>query len=205
MNGINEVVKHNEKWLKIAETMCRDYDLAQDLVQEMYLKLIKYESINDALVGITLRNLWLDTFKYKKTHETFSIDSEEFAGELASNESEFEVEDHHLKYIERFNELPYRQQELILESYDFSIREIAETFNINRTFVHRQIHEGLKHVLRGEYINYKNSNLKHLIVKKEEPEEMLTDEEFNGWVEGVLTKDKMTDNEFEEWINKVTK
>ena len=111
MNGINEVVKHNSKWLKTAEAMCGDYDLAQDLVQDMYINLMEKEVINEALVCITLNNLWLGTFRYKKTHDTFSIDSEEFAGELQSTESEFEIEDHQLKYIKRFNELPYRQQE----------------------------------------------------------------------------------------------
>ena len=205
MNGINEVVKYNSKWLKTAEAMCGDYDLAQDLVQDMYINLMEKEVINEALVCITLKNLWLGTFRYKKTHDTFSIDSEEFAGELQSTQSEFEIEDHQLKYIKRFNELPYRQQELILESYDFSVREIADKLNINRTYVHRQIHEGLKHVLKGEYINYENSNLKHLLVKKEEPEEILTDKEFNNWVDGLFKNDDtMTDKEFNNWVTKVT-
>ena len=105
-------------------------------------------------------------------------------------QSEFEVEDHQLKYIERFNELDWRQQQLILESYDFSVREIAKKFNINRTYVHRQIHEGLKYVLKGEYINYENSNLKHLLLKKEEPEEPMTDQEFNDWVVKVTKPNK---------------
>ena len=67
MKGIKEVAEHNSKWLKLAEDMCGDYDLAQDLVQNMYINLMEYEKINEALVGITLKNLWLGTFRYNRS------------------------------------------------------------------------------------------------------------------------------------------
>ena len=164
MKTIDEIILQDSQWRKLAESICGDYDQAQDLVQEMYIKLMSYESINNALVGITLKNLWLDSFKYKKTRNTYSIDSQGFSGNLVSYESSFEVEDHQLGYVDRFYELPMRQQELILESYDFSIRQIADKFSINRMYVHRQIHKGLKYVLQDDYEMYSSSYTKHLLI-----------------------------------------
>lgn len=206
MNGINEVAKHNDKWRALALKLCKDYDLAQDLVQNMYINLMDKEYINDALVAITIKNLWLGTFRASKN--TIAIDSPAFKIELENKQSLFEVEDDQLGYLERFNELPYRQQELILESFDFSVRQIADRFNINRTYVHRQIHKGLAYVLENNYKQYSNSNLKYLKLTNEvienNEDELMTEEEFSNWVNKVFDEVLMTDKEFSDWINKVT-
>ena len=107
---------------------------------------------------ILMKNIWIDRIRKRETSKTFIIGD---TYDIEDKVSNFEVEDEHLKYIKRFKELPYRQQELILESYDYSIREIAERFNINFMYVQRQIHKGLKYVLRDEYDKYNNSNLKY--------------------------------------------
>lgn len=206
MNGINEVAKHNEKWKALALKLCRDYDLAQDLVQNMYINLMDKEYINDALVAITIKNLWLGTFRSAKN--TIAIDSPAFKIELENKQSLFEVEDDQLGYLERFNELPMRQQELILESFDFSVRQIADKFNINRTYVHRQIHKGLAYVLGDDYRRYSNSNVKYLRLTNEaienEEDELMTDEEFSEWTNRVFGEVLMTDKEFSDWVDKVT-
>ena len=81
--------------------------------------------------------------------------------DLIDEVSNFEIDDSNNVYIDRFKELPMRQQELILESYDFSVREIAERHNINFMYVQRQIIAGIKEVLREDFDKYANSNLKY--------------------------------------------
>lgn len=160
MKNIDEVVLQNDRWRKLAEGICGSYDLAQDLVQEMYIKIIDKKDISDGYIFITLRNIWLTGIKKDKTVP--------FASELNSIPdviNNFEVEDHQFGYVKRFYELPMRQQELILESYDFSIRQIADKFSINRMYVHRQIHKGLKYVLQDDYEMYSSSYTKHLLIK----------------------------------------
>tara|TARA_R110001592_G_scaffold185078_1_gene429024 strand:- start:689 stop:1213 length:525 start_codon:yes stop_codon:yes gene_type:complete len=164
---INKLTKDDAKWRNVAYKICGDYDVAQDLVQEMYLKFSKdtyndYTDVTDYLAALVIRNEYM---RGMKKNYTSAGDNKEVrlpeGFDIADEVSEFEVEDEHLGYIERFNELPMRQQELILESYDYSIREIADRFNINFMYVQRQIHKGLKYVLGNEYDKYNNSNLKY--------------------------------------------
>ena len=155
------LAKRNEDWRNLAYRICGDYDLAQDLVQEMYIKISEYEKVNEALVAITIKNLWLD-IKKKKNRE---VTIEDFHS-LPYKDSKFQLDDTQLKYLNRFESLPMVQKELIQESFDKSTRQTGRDFNINYCYVHRQIHKGLKEILKEDYNLYKNSNLKYLKTKK---------------------------------------
>jgi len=74
----------------------------------------------------------------------------------------FEPDDKEQVYLNRFDDLPIIQQDLIHASFDKSTREIGREFNINYCHVHRQIHKGLKKILKENYYLYRNSSLKHL-------------------------------------------
>ncbi len=164
---INKLSKDNDKWRDIAFKVCGDYDTAQDLVQEMYLKFSKdtynnYKEVSDYLVALVIRNEYMRSIKKNYTPDGDLKQSRIPEGfDLADNTSEFEIDDDNVKYIERFNELPMRQQEIILESYDFSVREIANRHNINYRYVHRQLVAGVESVLKDEFDKYNNSNLKY--------------------------------------------
>lgn len=154
---LEKLVQRNKDWQNLAYRICGNYDHAQDLVQEMYIKLSNYERVNEALVAITIKNLWLDLLKKKKRE----VSIERFYS-LPDNNKIFELDDEQNIYLQRFNNLSMTQQELILESFDKSTRQIGREFNINYCYVHRQIHKGLKKILKEDYKKYKNSNLKYL-------------------------------------------
>jgi len=160
---LERLSKRNEEWRNLAYRICGNYDHAQDLVQQMYLKLADYKRVNDAMVAITIKNLWLDLLK-KKNREV-GIDS---FHSLPYGENTFEPSDKQIEYLNRFDVLPMVQKELIQESFDKSTREIGREFNINYCYVHRQIHKGLKKILKEDYKEYKNSNLKYLKKRKNE-------------------------------------
>ena len=160
---LEKLSKRNEEWRNLAYRICGKYDHAQDLVQQMYLKLADYKRVNDAMVAITIKNLWLDLLK-KKNREV-GIDS---FHSLPYGENTFEPSDKQIEYLNRFDDLPMVQKELIQESFDKSTREIGREFNINYCYVHRQIHKGLKNILKENYKEYKNSNLKYLKKRKNE-------------------------------------
>jgi RNA polymerase sigma factor (sigma-70 family) len=160
---LERLSKRNEEWRNLAYRICGNYDHAQDLVQQMYLKLADYKRVNDAMVAITIKNLWLDLLK-KKNREV-GIDS---FHSLPYGENTFEPSDKQIEYLNRFDDLPMVQKELIQESFDKSTREIGREFNINYCYVHRQIHKGLKKILKEDYKDYKNSNLKYLKKRKNE-------------------------------------
>ena len=160
---LERLSKRNEEWRNLAYRICGNYDHAQDLVQQMYLKLADYKRVNDAMVAITIKNLWLDLLK-KKNRE---VGIASFHS-LPYGENTFEPSDKQIEYLNRFDDLPMVQKELIQESFDKSTREIGREFNINYCYVHRQIHKGLKKILKEDYKEYKNSNLKYLKKRKNE-------------------------------------
>lgn len=154
---LKELSKHDEKWREIALNITKgDKDLADDLTQQMYLKLMNYEKFNVYFVAVTLKNLYLDTFKSKKL---CSLDSLHY---LRSNESDFQPNDRQQEVLDKANDLKWYQIELLKESYDNSNRSIGEKYNMNYGFVHREIHKAVKEILGENYTEkYKNSNLKY--------------------------------------------
>ena len=154
---LEKLVQRNKDWQNLAYRICGNYDEAQDLVQEMYIRLKDYEVVNEAMVAITLKNMWTNILKKKNREHSI-----EGFYSLAYDSQTFEATDKEQEYLDRFNDLPMVQQELIQESFTKSVRQIGEDFNINYGYVHKKIHEGLKKILKEDYKKYKNSNLKYL-------------------------------------------
>jgi DNA-directed RNA polymerase specialized sigma24 family protein len=160
---LEKLVQRNKDWQNLAYRICGNYDEAQDLVQEMYIRLKDYEVVNEAMVAITLKNMWTNILKKKNREHSI-----EGFYSLTYDSQTFEATDKEQKYLDRFNDLPMVQQELIQESFTKSVRQIGEDFNINYGYVHKKIHEGLKKILKEDYKQYKNSNLKYLKKRKNE-------------------------------------
>lgn len=132
---LDELSKHDRKWRQIALNICKDYDLAQDLVQEMYLKLMNRTRFNDYFVAITLRNLFLDTLKKRK-----NVRLEELHY-LEDHAYIFEPNDQQKAILDEFDKLDWVAKELLLERIDRSLREIQEIYNINYGYIYRQTKE----------------------------------------------------------------
>ena len=67
-----ELAKKDAQWRKMAFQICKDKDLADELVQEMYLKLYQNTNlIKDGYIYTVLRNLFYD---YAKTQKDVIVD-----------------------------------------------------------------------------------------------------------------------------------
>ena len=142
---LKELSKHNEKWHAIALRITNDYDLAQDLVQEMYLKLMNRTKWNDYFVTITLRNLFIDHIRKQK-----DIRLEELHFVMDRTES-FEPDDEQKELLDEFNKLDWVKQELLWErATGRSLREIEKMFNINYGYSYRQTTEAKKQILKNK-------------------------------------------------------
>lgn len=84
---LEELALYHKKWLGMALKISNNKDDAEDLVQEMYLKLYAKESINDGYIFKTLKNLWLNTItrnkevvtdleKYNATSDDYDLESD---------------------------------------------------------------------------------------------------------------------------------
>lgn len=160
MRAIEKLALRNEYWYNTALTICKDKDLAKDLVQDMYIKLADSEFESDWYVINTIRNLFVDMIRTNKTVVSDDIVNE--FGNLEDEQSTFEPTDEEKYYLDKFYKLDYTKQELIEESYYKSDRQIGEEFNINYGYVHKKRIEGIKEILGDDFNMYKNSNLKYL-------------------------------------------
>ena len=124
------LAKKDNYWRQIAYKICKDKYLADDIVNDMYLKLADNEKAkNDFYVVIVIRNLFIDTTKERKY---ITID-DNFTKEVNSN---YELDDNELQLIDS---LEWWERDLIELSHDYSLRELGKKLNINYAFIHRTI------------------------------------------------------------------
>ena len=129
---IEELSKKDALWRKVAINICKDKQLADDLVQEMYLKLYECKKqVNDFYVVIVLRNLFLDTIKQKNKRKQVDIDS---FYDIEANTSNFEMDDEETKIV---NEMYWLAKGYFELSYDMSLREMAKELNTNYMYIYR--------------------------------------------------------------------
>lgn len=129
---IHELSKQDNKWREIAFKICKNKMLADDLVNEMYLKLFDCKKqINDFYVIITIRNLFYDYVK----QDNKKVDLDLFYDFEADN-YKFELDD---REIEILNSLTWLEKGYLELSFDLSLREIGKELNTNYGFVYKVI------------------------------------------------------------------
>ena len=155
---LKKLSKEDARWRNVAFKMCKDEILCDDLVQEMYITIAekKPKTVNSGYIYKILLNKFINHVKEQK-----NISIEQFHY-IECNARIFEPDDGEQMLIDKFSELSWRQQELILESYDKSLRQIQEDFPmINYGYAYRQISDGIKEALGDKYDKrYKNTRNK---------------------------------------------
>lgn len=141
--------KKDSLWRQIAFNICKCKDTADELTNTMYLRMYDYKVPEDKLtegyVGLTLYNLFISKCKEKKN---VSIDTFYYL-EDKTTDTTFSDED--LAMLEKANKLDWWKRELIIHSYDKSLREIEKEFNINYMFVYRHTKESIKTLVGEDY------------------------------------------------------
>lgn len=72
---LEQLAKHHDKLLELTVRITNCKDLAQDVLQDAYLKLHdsgkKFEEINDAYIYFAIKSVFLDTVKKSSTKNRF--------------------------------------------------------------------------------------------------------------------------------------
>ena len=97
-------------------------DFAQDIVQDMYVKLIEKKNVNCSYVYLTIKCLYLDKVKREKKYTDV-----EFINESVEIEN-FEIKEQLNKTL---NEMPFALKECLLENQNYSLRKLQDRYNIN--------------------------------------------------------------------------
>lgn len=150
---LEELAKENKKWHSIAFTICKCYDTANDLVQDMYIKLKdmdvdKYRSYTNAqqcqYVKNSMRFMFIDATRKRKD---VRIEELMYVADTTNN---FEPDDQQQAYLDQYNKLDWYVKELFLESLDKSYRQINKEFNINYGFTYRKVKEAKETILNAK-------------------------------------------------------
>lgn len=120
---LEELSKKDKQWRIFALYICKDKQLADDIVNDMYLKLIYKTNINDYYVFRTIKNVFLDYIRLEKKIQTISID---LLSELISQDNEATEQRHEVN--EALKQLTFFEREILLHTHEKSLRDCeAET------------------------------------------------------------------------------
>ena len=153
---LQRISKKDKYWRQTALRICGNKDEADDIVQEMYLRLYrsKKKKVSDWYVYKTILSIYLNR---KNKINTF-VDE---LPEIMDKREVFEPDDYEQTIIDKAKELPFFQRELLELSFDYSLREIQDMFDINYGYISKKIKEGRIAILGDDYAQkYKNKRLK---------------------------------------------
>lgn len=140
---LEELAKKDAQWRKMAFQICKDKDLADELVQEMYLKLAYNTNlIKDGYIYTVLRNLFYD---YTKNNKEILIDF-----------SNIEIEDieyvEPMDYFQLMKGLTWYERTMFELSTLVGQRELSRQTGIHIQTIHR-VNKMVKSKINGKKKN----------------------------------------------------
>lgn len=120
---LEKLVLNQKLWLKMAYDICKDKDYAQDLVQDMYVKLHNIDKeINNNYVYFTLRGLFIDNIRKNKEDAYLEFPL------LESDDIDLD------KHIQQNNKIEVLQSEINCLKMPYKVIIIESTTNGVRQF-----------------------------------------------------------------------
>ena len=140
---LEELAKKDAQWRKMAFQICKDKDLADELVQEMYLKLYQNTNlIKEGYIYTVLRNLFYD---YAKTQKDIIVDF-----------SNIEIEDTEyiepVDYFQLMKGLTWYERTMFELSTLVGQRELSRQTGIHLQTIHR-VNKMVKSKINGKKKN----------------------------------------------------
>ena len=132
MSILKELSKKDKLWRQIALRICGDKMLADDLVQNMYLKLMNKTRWTDYYVTNCMYWIFLDL---KKKAKDVRMEELHYVEDMTRT---FEPNDEQQLVLDEFDKLDWVRKELLLERIDKSLRQIEREFNINYGYAYRE-------------------------------------------------------------------
>ena len=171
---LEKLAKHHTTWIKMLVNLgCKVYD-AEDLVQDMYIKLNKLiknqsrimygDDINRYFVWVTLRNLYYDSLKEKRKSIFYEIYDND---EVELDEYNQTEDDAFSTLIEKINKITSKWTVYDRRLFDLyfmqglSLRAISKGANIGLTSIHNSIinqREILREHLSEDILDYFNQD-----------------------------------------------
>ncbi len=131
---LEELCKRDKDWRRMAFHICKSKDLADDIVQDMYLKFSNYNKVlNDYYVFFAIKSIFLDYLRKEKTKVELN--------ENLCNFDEYDFEQDKIKELalEKVKQLPYFEKELLTVTQEISQRQLARETDISFIVINQTI------------------------------------------------------------------
>lgn len=114
--------------------ICKSKDIADDIVQDMYIKFSNYnKSLNEYYIFFALKSIFLDYLRKEKTKVELN--------ENLCNFDEYDYDNDKIKELAllKVNELPYFEKELLTVTQEISQRQLARETDISFIVINQTI------------------------------------------------------------------
>lgn len=128
---IEKLAQHHDEWIKFALKVCGNRDDANDLVQEMYLKMHdSQKEVNNSYIYCVIKNIFLDQYRKNKVKEKTVYYQEEYTEQ--SEEIDFTA-----AYEESLKELKTYKQLIVNFSTKEGVNNFARQSGISKATIIR--------------------------------------------------------------------
>ena len=153
---LEKLAENHKKWVAIAYNMCKCKDKANDIVQDMYLKMYELnKSVDDGYIYFVIRSIFIEEKRKQKEYccdfnglEQYSVDNfysdsivfnaKFFLEKINFDEKEYILED--LKkecYDQAYNKLEKHEKVIIHFSSTMGLREFARNSEISISLIQK--------------------------------------------------------------------
>lgn len=129
-----ELAKRDKEWRKMALHICKNKDLADDIVQDMYLKFANYnKTLNDYYIFFAIKSIFLDYLRKEKVKVELN--------DNLCNFDEYDYENDKIKELalSKVKELPYFEKELLTVTQEISQRQLSRETDISFVVINQTI------------------------------------------------------------------
>ena len=126
---LEELSKNDAQWRKMAFYICQDKDLADDITNDMYIKVYdskkKYNEINEWFIYIIMKNLYLHYLR--KSNKT--VEFKDNLNDIPNYDEEI-LKNRQLMHRALY-ELDFFDRHILLHTSERSLRKTQEYLNIS--------------------------------------------------------------------------
>lgn len=134
-----KLAENHNHWVKMAAHICGNTEMAEDYVQDMYLKLHNStKEINANYVYVTIRSIFIDS-KRKNKEIFLEVQSDFPASEEINYDDVFVSEKEYQAAIDVFKGLKFYEREIVRFSYLEGQREFSRNSGISMGVIQRVI------------------------------------------------------------------
>jgi hypothetical protein len=139
---LKELSLNDSHWRKVAYNISGCKDTANDIVQEMYLKLHNVnKEVNPAYITLTMRSIFIDMNKSTSTKNRFipvdDIDQYDSEDNAPDYEKAKEINCDYEIVKSVFNQLPFHHKVIIEQSYIDGVRKFSRESKIYVDYITR--------------------------------------------------------------------